>query len=512
MKSTSEQLLEFITKFSVNVDNIRMNMLDIDVSAGDLKSASGLQIHNVSEMYTMFGEVTDAFQIFSSESHKLSSDLQKSQDMLIEKTTATYQSAIKLKDTTGELYKSKESVGEFNFLATQAKDMIGKIKKINSQTNLLALNASIEAARAGEYGRGFSVVADEVRKLSLETDNVTQQLMNFVKTLSSQAYTITEKMDQLVQSMEKDAQTVMENINAMELIKETFDSAIKSNMMIDEIKVSLSKGFEATTVNVSAFYDASTAIDENVNDIKIHLEDEVSDIDKLTHMISDIEFTSFKLIESENKSAEEIVIATSPYEPYIIYEQGQFSGIDVDMIKNIYKNFGKSVKFQLVPWETSLKMIENNLSNILPTISYREDRKGILNFSEPYRTESVYRFYTLGDTIKDLTDYKQLQGYNVGLVKDYNYFKQLREDKCLNKLFVSRDEVLFKKLIKKQLEIAVLNEDVGDYLIQKMNLEHRIKKSPLRIVEREGAETRLGFSKDEQGEALLAYFNQWLNS
>lgn len=510
MKSTSEALFKFITEFSYNVDNIKMDMLDIDVNAGELKSVSGHQMQNVSEMFTQFEKITKAFQFFSSESEKLSGDLKKSQSMLIDKTGTAYDSAIKLKETTAELHKSKGDVGALNDLANQAGTMIDKIKRINSQTNLLALNASIEAARAGEYGRGFAVVADEVRKLSLETDNVTQNLMRFVKTLSVQADLIEDSMTRIVQSIEVDSQNVIDTINELEVIKTTFSSVVKSNDMMDELKQVLTQSFESTTANVNEFFTASTMIDENVNEIKTHLEDQVGEIDRLNRMMGEIETTSFTLLENENNSKDEIVIATSPYEPYIIYENGNFKGIDIDMIQKAFKDFGKTIKFQLVPWDTSLKMIEKNLSNVLPTISYSEDRKKILYFSDPYRTQSVYAFYGLTDIKTDITRYEQLRDYSVGVVNGYSYFKQLREDRKLTKSVVSRDEVLFKKLVKNQLEIAVLNEDVGDYLIKKHGLSAQIKKFSLRIIEREGAETRLGFSKDDEGRKLLETFNKFL--
>ena len=68
MRSTSEELLRFITEFSVNVDNIKMDMLDIEVNAGLLQAVSSRQMQNVNEMYSEFESITDAFGRFSSKS------------------------------------------------------------------------------------------------------------------------------------------------------------------------------------------------------------------------------------------------------------------------------------------------------------------------------------------------------------------------------------------------------------------------------------------------------------
>ena len=62
-------------------------------------------------------------------------------------------------------------------------NVIEGIENISLQTSLLALNASIEAARAGEAGKGFAVVAGEIRELAEKTQNLTQNMSEFVSNI-----------------------------------------------------------------------------------------------------------------------------------------------------------------------------------------------------------------------------------------------------------------------------------------------------------------------------------------
>ena len=70
----------------------------------------------------------------------------------------------------------------------QLSDVIEGIETISLQTSLLALNASIEAARAGEAGRGFAVVAGEIRDLAEKTQNLTQNMSEFVSNIKDASH------------------------------------------------------------------------------------------------------------------------------------------------------------------------------------------------------------------------------------------------------------------------------------------------------------------------------------
>lgn len=116
---------------------------------------------------------------------KISEDVGKTVDMIVELTRQTNESA--------------ESI----------RQAAGFISDVAGQTNLLSLNASIEAARAGEAGRGFAVVADQIKQLAEQSDSASGNIDKIVGTLIANAGHMVEAMQQMQAVIGRQSQCIV---------------------------------------------------------------------------------------------------------------------------------------------------------------------------------------------------------------------------------------------------------------------------------------------------------------
>lgn len=156
----------------------------------------------------------------------------------------------------------KKDMDELSTVINKMNEVIEGINSISSQTNLLALNASIEAARAGEAGKGFAVVADEIRKLAEETQVLTANMDNFVKSIRNASANSVDSVDSTIHSLER----VTEKINYVWELNEDNRGHV-----------------EKITQNISSL----AGISEEISSSMIELETRANEIDEQCEVLRD---------------------------------------------------------------------------------------------------------------------------------------------------------------------------------------------------------------------------------
>ncbi len=100
----------------------------------------------------------------------------------------------------------RETEKRIKRLGERSQEISGAVNLINviaERTHILALNASMHAASAGEAGRGFAVVADEVQRLAENSRQATQQIAALVNNIQVEtADTVNTMNDAISQIVE----------------------------------------------------------------------------------------------------------------------------------------------------------------------------------------------------------------------------------------------------------------------------------------------------------------------
>ncbi|QAT42235.1 methyl-accepting chemotaxis protein [Aminipila luticellarii] len=510
MKELSDKYLELISGFSFSADELDIEMNEILVRIQELTSEAKEQ---ASSMISM-NDVIDIIYTTVQESRKKASQASEisnhTYENIVDKRKRFEEITKSLGENGEHLSSAKNSFAELEEKMRTAKSLVEQIEHISSQTNLLALNASVEAARAGEHGRGFSVIAEEVRHLASETSEVNKVISGIITDIAVSVEKSKKNVHQVMESIVFQNTQIENTIEDFALIENVSrDSSEMSSWIADNSKELEESIYSAKEV-IGKVTDSVDTSSNKIEELSQSIQEETHSVDTIKQRIEELEQLNFQLMKKESlKKPTTVVVATSPYEPYIIYDEqtGKISGMDYDLIKAAFKDSGYQVEFKIVPWDTSVKMVKNGLSDILPAISYDQDRETYLKFSESYRFESPYGFYTSRSMEIEVNQLSDLEGKKVGVMSGYTYFPELY--KLGIKLEESnKEEILFKKLIKGLLDVVVLEMETGDYHLKKLKMEQWICKEPYTFVLENPVKTYLGFGRVKNHDLICELFNK----
>lgn len=509
VKNHSVVFIDSITKFSFLMDKTFIALDEIMESLVDTSAITEEQLASFTDFEEYFSKLSEGFEKNLKSIIRIKEGNSKSYDVLLDYRETAKEDIQQIRQVTEKIDTINSNVEELDQATNESKAMVDDVLKISSQTNLLALNASIEAARAGEHGRGFAVVADEIRKLATETEGIAEKLTGRIQSMADISEHTQSDLGGIGNLILDAVSSIEESFKQLNAVEKIFKNVLEITEESSKISEETDRILGATNDLLKELSSAVNEVVRNVQSITDSIQEEKGALSKLNERIDTLEHESFNFYDL-TRSENTLVIASSPYAPYITFEDNNLAGIDVQVIKDAYKNTGINLKFLICSWDMSLEMLKTGAVDVVPSISYNKEREGIMDFSKPYRTYSEYIFLYKSSNNYLINELKDIEDYSIGYLTDYNYFNAFDQNNKIKKTEYSSEEILIEQLLKENVDLIIMNKLSADYMVNKLNIEKKIDYSNYSNKASEGADFRLGFSKANDLKDKLNVFNEYV--
>lgn len=183
-------------------------------------------------------------------------------------------------------------------------------------------------------------------------------------------------------------------------------------------------------------------------------------------------------------SARELVIVGTTEAPLKMQRGNEYSGIDVDIVKEALLRMGVEHRFMLVQsGRRMLQMLTHGEADMGLALSHNQEREALAYYPDEAYLDLSWNFFIHRDNVGQIqfNGYNDLHGLRIGATQSYAYTEEFWNSD-LNLDVVSQNDLHLGKLRAKRIDTVPLNTIVTRYELVRTGLNRDITflQPPLR--------------------------------
>ncbi|PHQ25833.1 ABC transporter substrate-binding protein [Marinobacter guineae] len=173
---------------------------------------------------------------------------------------------------------------------------------------------------------------------------------------------------------------------------------------------------------------------------------------------------------TETVAALTVTVGANHAPPYRIIEDGERTGLYVEIFEEIADRLGWKVHYREAPFRRVLRMVQEGQVDVMLGPVETDERAELMEFVAPAFPPERRLFFYLNNEHK-IERYSDLYGRAVGVLEGASYFQRFDNDEKLLKEPAPRYENLMLMMQKGRVDVVIAPELVGLYVIDKLGVQ-----------------------------------------
>lgn len=169
------------------------------------------------------------------------------------------------------------------------------------------------------------------------------------------------------------------------------------------------------------------------------------------------------------------------YQPYVLKNEGEVSGIDVDVVQEVGRRIGLPIDIKLAPWSRIEMALAAGDIDCVFSYFRTPEREGYAYFTGVPMHSTQYTLFIRKEDQGRVRELADLYGERIGINRGFvtpREFTDAREQKKIRVFEVAEDSQSLQMLAMGRLAAVLTNADVGHYLISRMGLTDIVPLTP----------------------------------
>lgn len=163
---------------------------------------------------------------------------------------------------------------------------------------------------------------------------------------------------------------------------------------------------------------------------------------------------------AEGEPAVTVTVGVDHSPPYRIVDNGQRSGLYLDIFNELAERLGWQVAYERVPFRRILLLMREGDVDVMLGPVQTDNRQEYMTYVAPAFPPERRLFFFLDEDHR-IDGYGDLQGKRVGVLEGARYFRRFDRDASLHKVPAPRYENLMKMLEKQRVDVVIAPEMAG---------------------------------------------------
>ncbi len=160
-----------------------------------------------------------------------------------------------------------------------------------------------------------------------------------------------------------------------------------------------------------------------------------------------------------------VSLATFNWEPFV-GENLKDNGVVSKIVEEAFKRKGYDVTLKFIPWSIAVTHLKSRQYDAgYPALRDEETAKKFI-FSNVIMEKKI-GFYKKKNREISYTELKDLEPYKIGVVQSYVYSPEFENATYLNKKDAQNDRQNLQKLLKNQIDLALIDKTVAQNILNK---------------------------------------------